>query len=151
MKRFRYRLEALLKMKEHIEKERQKQLAVSLKKVNEQASHLDNIKLARKDSFDTLRKRTKHSFSVAEMLVVSRYIHKLKRDTVMGEELLKVLKDDEEKRRQKLLEASRERKKYNKLKERQREKHYREIETALTKENDEISISNYRLKKKHTN
>jgi len=147
MKKFRYRLQALLKMKEHIEKERQKELATSLIRVQNQQRRLGELEDSRYRSYDRQRAVTAERFSVAEMLVVSRFIHRLKRESVMGAELLKVLKKDEDNKRQHLLEATKERRKYEKLKERQSERHYKEAESTLTKESDEIAISTFRQRK----
>jgi len=147
MKKFRYRLQALLKMKEHIEKERQKELATSVMRVHNQQQRLGEIEDDRSRTFDRQRTTTQSRFSVAEMLVVSRYLHRLKRESIMGAELLKVLRKDEDKKREHLLEATTERRKYERLKERQKEKHFREAEAKLAKENDETAISTYRQNK----
>ncbi len=148
MKRFKYRLQALLKMREHIEKEKQKELAASSQQVRSKEEELETVEKNREQTFDFQRNEIKQSFSVAEMLVISRYLHKLKRDTILGRELLRALKVEEEKKRRKLLEATRERKKYEKLKEKQQNKHYRNIESILTKETDETAVSTYRQKAK---
>ncbi|UCG61960.1 MAG: flagellar export protein FliJ [Candidatus Zixiibacteriota bacterium] len=148
MKRFRYRLQALLKMKEHIEKERQKELAASSQQVRSKEEELDLVQKNRDRTFEFQRNEILQSFTVAEMLVISRYLHKLKRETVVGKELLRVLKVEEEKRRRKLLDASRERKKYEKLKEKQQQKHYDNARSAITKEMDETAVSTYRQKAK---
>jgi len=147
MKKFRYRLHALLKMKEHIEKEKQKELATSLMRVQNQQQRLGELEDNRHRSFDHQRAATQSRFSVAEMLVVSRYLHRLKRESVMGAELLRVLKKDEDNKRLHLLEATKERRKYEKLKERQREKHHKDAESTLTKESDETAISTFRQNK----
>lgn len=134
-------------MKEHIEKERQKELATSLIRVHNQQQRLGELDRSRHRTIDRQRATAQDRFSVAEMLVVSRYLHRLKRESVMGAELLKALKKDEDNKRRHLMEATRERRKYEKLKERQAEKHHKEAELTLTKENDETAISTFRQKK----
>ncbi len=148
MRKFRYRLEALLKVREHLERERQKQLALSTQKVMDQNAELVQIHQTRQSTLDDQRVRISRPFGAAEMLVVSRYLQKLKRDTVVGEELLRVLKKDEEAKRRLLLEAARERKKYEKLKERQRDHFIKEYDQMMSKETDEIAITTYRYKNK---
>ena len=86
-------------------------------------------------------------FVVADMLIYSRYINKLKRDSVVGTEMLKVLRQDEETKRKDLLKAAQERKKYEKLKEIQQEKYYDIIKEEEKKESDEIALNIYRYKK----
>jgi len=146
MKKFKYRLEPLLKVKKHIENEKKKQLALAARKVVNQKENLENIKMSKNHIISRQRNKSKQSFKVAEMLVISRYIHKLKRDDMMNREILRVLEQDEHKKRQILFKASIERKKYEKLKEKQGEKHRKQFEDKLTKEIDEIAINNYRFK-----
>ncbi len=148
MKKFKYRLQALLKMKEHIEKERQKLLATSAKQVQDQQDHLRSVENHRDDTVERQREDASSSFTVAEMLVVSRYLHKLKRESILGQELLKALKKEEDAKRRELLEATRERKKYEKLKEVQQDKHNDTMETVLAKENDETGVNTFRQKTK---
>jgi len=148
MKKFKYRLQALLKMKEHIEKERQKLLATSAKKVQNQQEHLKSVEDDRNDTVEHQRENVSERFTVAEMLVVSRYLHKLKRESILGEELLRALKQEEEAKRQELLKATRERKKYEKLREVQQDKHNSTMETVLAKENDETGVNTFRQKTK---
>ena len=148
MKKFKYRLQALLKMKEHIEKERQKKLAASAKQVRDQEDHLKSVEDHRENTVERQRDDASGTFTVAEMLVISRYLHKLKRESILGNELLKALKEEENAKRQELLEATREKKKYEKLKEVQQEKHNNAMETALAKENDETGVNTFRQKAK---
>ncbi len=149
MKKFKYRLQALLKLKEQIEKDRQKHLAAASKQVRDQNRRLGDIEQSHGRTVERQRREAEQTFSVAEMLVISRYLHKLKRDTVVGRELLKVLLREEDNKRQDLLVATRERRKYEKLKERLRDKHNQEAETVLTKDNDETAISTFRQKTKN--
>lgn len=148
MKRFKYRLQALLKVKEHIEKERQKALAESVKKVRDQQLRLEAVDNYRAATTDRSREKARKRFSVAEMLIISRYLHKLKRDTLVGRELLRVLRREEDGKRHDLIEAARERRKYERLKEIQQEKHLKNVEATLTKESDENAISSYRHRHK---
>ena len=84
--------------------------------------------------------------SVAEMLVYGRYLQKLKREKIGGEEVLSAFEKTEKEKREKLLEAAKERQIQEKLKEKQLEKHNDTILDAETKETDEIASNNHRLK-----
>jgi len=148
MKKFQYRLESLLKVKAHLEKEKQKVHALSMKKVINQQHALKEVDDDRLQTQDHQRRRASGSFSVAEMLVVARYVQKLRKDDALGKEFLKVLAKEAEHTRTDLVEASRERKKYDKLKEKLRDKYRKEVEGAIVKENDEIAINSFRAKKK---
>ena len=146
MKKFKYRLQALLRVKEHIEKERQKDHAVSLQKVHQQADELDRIDGSRRQNLSAQRKQMGQHVSVAEMLVYSRYLARLKREQLAGTELLGVLSGEAEVNRIALVAASRDRRVLEKLKEKQSARHHAEINQALTKENDEIALVCHRRK-----
>jgi flagellar FliJ protein len=148
MKKFKYRLEALLRAKEHIEKERQKQHAAALQQVHNQQQDLKRIDQSKGTTISQQRRGMTGSMSVAEMLVYCRYILKLKRDMLAGGELLKALEETERKKRQSLVEASKERKVYEKLKEHRHEQFNDNVRLQTTKENDEIALNSFRLKGK---
>lgn len=147
MKKYDFRLKALLKMCEHREKERQKELAGSQRKVNRQLEELQKLDGQRSSTYTKRLSAEQKPFTVAEMLVYSRYIHKLKRESLMGEQMLSAFKEEEAKKREKLLEATREKKKYEKLKEKERENFYKEYNRQLNLEADETALTNFRRKK----
>ena len=140
-------MKALLKMKEHVEKEKQKILALSQKKVMDQKDNLGETEQKSEKTKESQTLKSKKPFTVAEMLIYSRFIHKLKRDKLLGQQMLNVLEKDEANKRQDLLEAAREKKKYAKLKEKQQEHYYTEIDKDIAKEADEIAVNSFRLKK----
>lgn len=144
MKKFKYRLKALLKVKEQIEKDRQKEHALAIQKVIDQNNELSRISDVKDVTTDNQRKRLTGKLSVAELLVFGRYLMKLKRETMAGKELLTALQRGEQGKREILQEASRQRKIQEKLKEKQQAKFNREVELLETKENDEIAITNFR-------
>jgi flagellar FliJ protein len=146
MKKFKYRLQALLRVKEHIEKERQKVHAGALQKVRRQTDELDRIDGSRQANLSAQRRQMTQHVSVAEMLIYSRYLARLKREQLASTELLNVLEGEAEEKRTELVAASRDRRVLEKLKEKQSAKHHAEIEQALTKENDEIALICHRRK-----
>lgn len=146
VKKFKYRLQALLKIKEHIEKERQKDHAVALQKVYRQNDELDRINGSRQKNLSNQRGQMELHVSVAEMLIYSRYLARLKREQLAGSELLNVLEGEAEGKRVELVAASKDRKILEKLKEKQSAKHLAEIDQALTKESDEIALVSHRRK-----
>lgn len=144
MKKFKYRLEAILKVREHIEKEKQRDLAAATRKVNDQFGELKQIDQNRSGTLSTQSEKMRGRLSVAEMLVYGRYIMKLKRDTLAGREVLKVLRKDESQKRGELLEASQARRVYQKLKERQHDHFLKEASRSESKESDEVASTNHR-------
>ncbi len=143
MKKFKYRLESLLKIKEHIEKEKQKALAHAMGKVSEQQNSLDSIDKDRVGTLDGQRSTLSGRISLAEALVYSRYLLKLKRDSFQGGELLSVLENKAEDRRVELVGASRERQIYDKLKEKLKERHISDLKEAERKQVDEMATTHF--------
>ncbi|MDH4156005.1 MAG: flagellar export protein FliJ [candidate division Zixibacteria bacterium] len=144
MKKFRYRLQTLLRVKEHIEREKQKEHAGALSQVHLQRQQLSQIGRSKEAALSDQRASMLEQLSVAEMLIYSRYLVKLKKDMLSGSELLKVLQQRAEKKRQALLEATKQKKIYEKLKERQQENFNRDVLRLETKENDEVAIRGHR-------
>ena len=144
MKRFRFRLEALLKQREQIEKDRQKELAEAVRQVQEQKTRLDAIHLKNRDTLDRKREQQAGTMRVSDLQIYSRYLHRLKRDSLGAEELLKALRKTEARRRDALLEAAKNRKIYETLIDHQQDDFYREAAQAAAKENDEVGLSIFR-------
>lgn len=146
MKKFRYRLQALLKVKEHVERERQKEHGTAVRKVIIQKDELKLIDQTRLGTYDEQRDKLVGNLSVAEMLIYSRYLTKLKRDTLTGREFLRALEKDAETRRGKLVEATRDKKIYERLKEKQQDEYNQSMKRLQSKEEDETAIVGYRRK-----
>jgi len=151
MKKFKYRLETLLKVKEDIEKQKQRDLAATTQKVMQQKNELRKITDQNSLALDEKRNKSKDKILVSEMLIYSRYFMKLKRENVAGLELLRALNKTQEEKRLALLEASKAKKIYEELKERDLEKFNMEIKKILQKESDEIGLNVFRLKKNQAN
>ena len=127
MKKFRFRLDPILKLKEHFEKERQKDLAAALQQVSSQESALVVI---HQDRVSTINRQSKHimgKLSASNLLIHSRYLLRLKADTMTGDELLLGLNETVKEKREKLALASRDKKIFKKLKEKLFERHHKEI------------------------
>lgn len=147
MKKFQYRLQALLKIREHIESQRQKELAQAMTQLQRQQDSLDQIESTREHSTDYHRQRLNQRFTVADMLVFSRYVQKLRKERVLGEQMRDALQKNSDDKRERLVAAARERRKYERLRERLHEKHLKEAEMTMSKDNDEIAITSHRQKK----
>jgi flagellar FliJ protein len=148
MKKFKYRLETLLKVKSQVEKEKQREHAAALRKVYEQKQHLYKIDRKHRDNLGRQRQALEEKISIVDMLIYTRYFLKLKRESVAGGELLRGLQRKSEEKRQALITASKERKIYEKLKEKQHKKFSDEIELAEKKELDEIGTNSFSFKRR---
>jgi flagellar export protein FliJ len=146
MKKFKYRLESLRRLAEHEERARQKELATAVKQVERQRASLDEIGDRRQATLLSQHERLTGRLSLAELLVFSRYLVRLKKDAVIGHELLRALTRTERKKRERLLQAARERQKHDKLKERRREQYIAEAQRLEAGETDEVSLQIHRRK-----
>jgi flagellar FliJ protein len=146
MKKFQYRLQSILKIKEHIEKERQKEFAATVQQVQNQMQTLEQIKQEKSSTCDQQRKSMRKTISLAEMLVYTRYLVKLKRNRITGNEMLKALNETAEEKRALLVVAAKERKIYEKLKEKRKEDFDKEAEAVARKESDEMAANAFRQK-----
>ncbi len=144
MKKFKYRLEPILNVKSHVEKERQKEHSVAVEKVMSQKDHLAQLDTNRESILERQRIRLSGRLSIAELLICSRYLLKLKRDSLAGVGLLRGLEKEAEAQHQALIKASRERQIYEKLKEKQLARFLKEVERLESKETDEIAANNQR-------
>ncbi|PWB67861.1 flagellar export protein FliJ [candidate division GN15 bacterium] len=140
MKKFRYRLEPILKIRSHVEKQRQKDHATALQQVYRQKEQLAAIDQERARTFAFQRAKLEGRIHTQQLLSASRYLVRLKRDTMTGSELLKGLEREAERKRQLLVQASRERKIYEKLRERQETKFNQEVEQHDRKTLDELAV-----------
>jgi|WetSurMetagenome_2_1015567.scaffolds.fasta_scaffold104773_2 flagellar protein FliJ len=139
MKKFRFRLERMLQIKEHLEKERQKEMGLATQKVFNQEDYLHSLDQNRQDTQQLLRQSLTGRLSTFQLLNYSRYFIKIKKNELTGREVLKVYQRDQEKKRLELLEATKQKKIYEKLKERKREKHLKEMDLLSQKDQDELA------------
>ena len=147
-KKFKFRLEPLLKIREYREKERQKDHSAAVHEVVKQKQQLQALDHERLATLDHQRQRLIGRLSVAEALVCSRYLVKLKRQRLSGTGLLHGLEREAERKRQELVEAARERKIYELLKEKRRLRYRQEAEKQDQKQLDEVAVVAFRRHKK---
>jgi len=147
MKKFKFRLEPLLKLKAYREKENQKVHAAAHQKVLTQENKLVAINSERgtnqKELLDYLHGR----LNLPKLTGYSRYFLKLRKDELTGWAMLKVLSKDAEEKRLRLLEATCQRKIFEKLKEHHRDNHRKESDLLDQKEQDEIGTQMFDQKK----
>lgn len=144
MKKFRYRLESLLKVKEHIERERQKVHATAMGQVVSQENKLGDLDRQRIETVKHQIDSQSERIDVTRMLVYSRFFSRLKHDRTTGIEMLKALRQKAEKERLKLVEATREKKIYQKLKEKKEEQFQKDAKRLEEKETDETALQVFR-------
>jgi len=147
MKKFSFRLEKILQLKTHFEKEKQKILGQSIKKVVDQNDALSDIDKNRCRLQNHQRTQLHGKIDTNSMSMFSRYYLKLKKNELAGRELLSALRIEQEKKRLDLVKATREKKIYEKLKESRFEDFQKEYSLQLQKEQDEIAAQMLLYKK----
>ncbi len=149
MKKFKFRLEPLLKVKSEIEKRKQKELADVHRRIITQKNKIEALELENLATQNSQRNNLSGRITLGEMLVFTRYFMKLKRQKISDKEMLRILDIDFEKKRQALLAASIERKKYERLKEIHNLKHLAELSKKDAKEADEFGRISHQNKSSH--
>jgi flagellar FliJ protein len=139
MKKFKFRLEKILQLKAHKEKECQKRLALAARKVVQQEDALIHLRNDRVDVQGEQRAVLRGRVDASLLSMFSRYYLKLKKDELTGLQLLKAYQTDEAGKRGELVEAGKARKIYEKLKERLFEAYLRDLDLNGVKEQDEIA------------
>ncbi len=140
-KKFKFRLDPLLKLRKHREKERQKEHAVAVGKVQHQKHLNGGLDTSRVETLNYQRSRLHGRLSVAEALICSRYVMKLKGERLAGTEVLHALQKEAERKRAKLVVAARDRKIFEKLREKKQSRHRQEIEKLEQKALDEVATA----------
>jgi flagellar FliJ protein len=148
MKKFRYRLQTILQMKEQREKQLQKEHALALQQVLYQQGALEAIEGTKAQTFEDGRQFLTGHVNPQILMSTSRYLVKLKRDAVLGRELLRGLEQEAERRRLRLVEAARARKTYEKHKEKLEHRFVESIDQKEAKLLDELAIVRYAFQRK---
>lgn len=142
-KKFKFRLEPLRKIREHREKERQKDHAAAVSDVQRQKGQIDGIDKDRLDTMEYQRHRSLGPLSISAALASSRFLVRLKHDRIAGKEFLRALEKKAEQKRRMLVQAARERKIFERLKEKQAARHFEAAEKAEQKDLDEVAVTAY--------
>lgn len=138
MRRFKYRFEKILTFRQHQEKQRQRQLATVQQLEQSQRNKVADLLASQ---VEARREKARHLVGKVVPSRLSgfyRYQLMLKQKELTGREVLRQIGKEVDKRRVVLLEATRKRKIYEKLKERHRTRFEHDINLFMQKENDEI-------------
>jgi flagellar FliJ protein len=151
MKKFKFRLQTLLQIREAREREIQYELAkiVSLqnREREKQAALRQRIE-EQKSLFGA--KLKKGSYSASEAILFERFVDVSLRAIGTAEERIKSMEPQIQEVRNRLVEASRSRKVVEKLKERRLSEYNYELNRELGKENDDTNQKIYAMRKKET-
>lgn len=137
MGKFIFRFDSILTAKEKIEDDKKNKLGISMQKLASEQSKLDNLCCKKDDLIDNLKEKMKETIKVRELRNFSNNLNIMQ--GIIDKQLERVEESEQEAedRRRDLIEASKQRKVFEKLKEKDYEEFkYKELkkEYALTDE-----------------
>jgi flagellar protein FliJ len=138
MKKFKFRLERIRKFKEQVEEERKRQLAISQNKLNDEKARLSLIVATRNRYLAIFGVRSTGKINMRDLILSKRHLDKLSADIVIQTKVTKIAEHEVGHAQKALLEAVKEKKKYEKLKEKQFNTHRKESLLIENKELDEF-------------
>ncbi len=138
MKRFKFRFEKILGFRRHCEMEKQRELADVMHRRQKKENEIDGIKHDRAGRQEGQKSFLTGSLQPSRLNGYTRYYLVLNQMESAGRAVLQKISGEVEQKREELLEASREKKIYEKLKERHWEKYSTEVNLLTQKEMDEI-------------
>jgi len=143
MPRFQFRLQQYLGVKEQIEDQKELEYAKALRKVEEEKQKLEEFKRRRDESVEALRKSVQKSIAPIEIRRYNNNIERLKQQIKVQEERVAAAKAFAEQKRQELVQAMKERKAIETVKENAREEFLKEIDLSERKQVDELVSFKY--------
>jgi flagellar protein FliJ len=151
MKKFKFKLQTLLDIREAREREIQYELARIISLQNREREKQADLR-RRIDEQKSLfgEKLKRGAYSSSEAILFERFVDVSLRAIDTAEERIISMEPQIQEVRSRLVEASRGRKVVEKLRERKRVQHTYEVNRELNKENDETNQNIYAMKKKET-
>jgi flagellar FliJ protein len=144
VKRFEFKLQKLLEIREAHEKEVQNELAALMVDQNRERIKQDELKTGIETQRRQYRERMKAGkVSPQEMLLYEKYVDISYRAIDTAQSHINEMEPGIQEVRRKLIEASKERKVVEKLKERRREEYDYEVARELAKEADDMNQKIY--------
>lgn len=147
MKKFEYRYEKVLSFRKFQEKERMRDLAKVRHLEEKQLKELREVLDDREAHLDSEKNHLVGKIDPMKLTAYSRYYVKLKHLELTGREMLKKIGEEVDKKRVVLVEATKQRKIYEKLKERHKDQFDHEYNALVQKETDEIGMRTFVRKK----
>ncbi len=141
MKRFDFRLERVLALKQRVETERQGIFAAAERRVNDQEERLKDLRQSRQNTFSSERRELVGAVPLASLRNYSRFYAALSRSELIARETLDALARDRERKRLELQRAAQERKGLELLKERHRGRYQALADRAEQAEFDESAAT----------
>jgi flagellar FliJ protein len=146
-KTFKFRLQSILDYKKDLEEKEKEKLAKILAEMAKAVSYRDFLKQRRAQSNQELKdKQRSGGVDVNQLRFYTNYLKKLDNDIIQVTLLIEKIKVLEREQRKALLEAAKERKKYEKVKEKHQEVFEAEMADAERKLIDELATIKFARK-----
>ena len=139
MKKFRFRLQKLLQVKTYNKMQKQKELSQAERLRRMEEAHLAMLQQHLHDEMAALKAQKRDHVDVSRLTRSVYYQQRLLANMATQERVITDACRKEEIKRGRLIEATKEEKTFEKLKERQQFRYLVELDHLMQKENDEIS------------
>jgi flagellar FliJ protein len=151
MKKFKFRLQTLLDIREVREREIQYELAkiVSLQNIEREKQAVLRRRIEEQKILFSIKLKN-GNYSAGEAILFERFVDVSLRAINTAEDRIKSMEPQIQEVRNRLVEASRARKVVEKLKDRKQTQYKYEVNRELGKENDETNQKIYAMRKKET-
>ena len=143
MPRFEFRLDRFLSVKEQIEDQKEIEYAAALRQVEEEKARLAELEQAREHTVEDLRKSVAKLIAPIEIRRYNNNIERLKHLIVVQKECLETAKLYAEEKRLELVEAMKERKAIEKVKENAYEEYVLRENRITRRTTDELTSYKY--------
>jgi flagellar protein FliJ len=151
LKKFKFRLQTLLNIREAREREIQYELAKIISLQNrEREKQADLRRRIEEQKVLFGDKLKKGAYSSSEAILFERFVDVSIRAIDSAEERIRGMEPQIREVRNRLIEASRERKVVEKLRDRKKAEHAYEVNKELAKENDETNMKIYAMRNKES-
>lgn len=139
-KSFKFRLQTILDYKKDMEEKEKEKLAKILAELQRAIEHREYLRQLRiKASWELKEKQKAGGLDIGELRFYTHYLKKLDNDIIEAELMIEEIKAREREQRKALLEAAKERKKYEKVKEKHKEEFEAEMAEKERKLIDELA------------
>jgi len=143
MSKFRFRLQKVMEVKQHREEELQRALALTRRALREECSTLETLRTEQNVRFREAEQEGTGEIHPTEMQLHSVYLEALERRIVDQQTMIEQLREEEEHRRSYLLEASKEKKILEELRDRKYVAFRTEMDRAEGTFLDEVGQQGY--------
>lgn len=143
MKKFQFRLQKLLQIKTHKKMERQKELAKAERVRRMEEAHFELLQSRMKQEISDVQDYKVEKVDCRRLTQSAFYQQRLIANMTTQKQVIANAQKLEDGKRDKLIDAAREEKVFDKLKERQQERFRLETEILQQKETDEIAGSTF--------